>query len=64
VPSITQPARLIHGRNDTVMPLPAAEWLAGHLPHARLDVLEACGHAPMISQPEACAQIIEEALRG
>ena len=61
---IAQPVRLIHGRDDAVMPLPAAEWLAAELPYAKLDVLDGCGHAPMVSQPEACARIVEEALRG
>ena len=46
------------------MPLAAAQWLAGRLPDARLTVLDHCGHAPMVSQPEVCASIIEESLRG
>lgn len=64
VSAVPQPVRLIHGRDDAVMPLAAAEWLADRLPHAHLDVLDGCGHAPMISQPEACARIIEESMRG
>lgn len=64
IPRIAQPVRLIHGRDDAVMPLAAAQWLAGRLPDARLTVLDHCGHAPMVSQPEVCASIIEESLRG
>lgn len=57
------PVHLIHGHDDAVMPLAAGQWLAHALPHARVEVLEGCGHAPMVSQPEACARVIEEALR-
>lgn len=61
---VRAPTLLIHGRDDAVMPLPAAEWLAANLPAARLEVLDGSGHAPMVSQPELCAGLIEEALRG
>jgi pimeloyl-[acyl-carrier protein] methyl ester esterase len=64
VPDIAQPVQLIHGRNDAVMPVTAARWLAEQLPDARLDIMEGCGHAPMVSQPEVCASLIEECLRG
>lgn len=63
LPDVRVPVHLIHGRDDAVMPLAAAQWLARGLPHARLEMLDACGHAPMVSQPEACARVIEEALR-
>ena len=52
---IIPPVTLIHGRDDALMPLAAAEWLAEHLPTARLTVLDDCGHASFVSRPEACA---------
>lgn len=56
---ISQPVRLIHGGEDRLMPLAAAEWLADHLPDARLSVLGDCGHAPFLSRPVDCASLIE-----
>src|SRR5690554_1742503 len=55
VADIGPPVTLIHGREDALMPLAAAEWLAEHLPTAHLTVLDGCGHAPFVSRPEACA---------
>lgn len=56
------PARILHGDGDALMPLPAALWLADHLPSARLSVLEGCGHAPLLSRPLECATLIESFL--
>ena len=56
---IRQPVRLLHGSDDRLMPVAAAEWLADALPHARLTVLKQCGHAPFLSRPVDCATLIE-----
>jgi pimeloyl-[acyl-carrier protein] methyl ester esterase len=58
---IRQPAHLIHGAGDALMPLAAAHWLAAHLPRASLNVLPHCGHAPLLSAPAACAAILRQA---
>jgi pimeloyl-[acyl-carrier protein] methyl ester esterase len=44
------------------MPLAAARSLADALPHARLNILENCGHAPLLSRPADCAALIREQL--
>lgn len=56
IAGIEVPTTLIHGRDDALMPLGAAEWLARTLPDARLTVLDDCGHAPFVSRPEECAR--------
>lgn len=56
---IEQPVLLLHGSEDKLMPVAAAEWLATHLPHARLEVFPNCGHAPFLSRPTECAALIE-----
>lgn len=61
---IRQPTTLIHGRNDALIPVAAAEWLASAMPDARLTIFDDCGHVPFVSQPEACARLIEEAWHG
>ena len=59
IPTIHQPVRLLHGSEDKLMPVAAAEWLADTLPDARLTVFGQCGHAPFLSRPEECATLIE-----
>ncbi|MBS0513402.1 MAG: alpha/beta fold hydrolase [Proteobacteria bacterium] len=55
---ITRPTLLLHGDGDALMPLAAAQWLAAHLPRARLLPLAGCGHAPFLSQAADCAAAI------
>ncbi len=43
------PALLIHGRRDRLVPVGAAEYLRSCLPDARLEVIDAAGHAPFLS---------------
>lgn len=56
--AVRQPVRLLHGAEDRLMPVAAAEWLADRLPDARLSVFKDCGHAPQLSRPADCATLI------
>jgi len=49
---ITAPTLLIHGANDPLMPLGAAEALATAIPGARLAPFADCAHAPFVSRPD------------
>ncbi|MCC6916300.1 MAG: pimeloyl-ACP methyl ester esterase BioH [Nitrosomonas sp.] len=49
---IEQPVLLIHGRNDVITPVGAADWMQQHLSRARLTLFPHCGHAPFLSFPE------------
>jgi len=62
VNQVTQPTLLIHGEQDALMPCDAAHWLHQHMPDARLELFPACGHAPFIANPEACAALIRHEL--
>lgn len=57
--ALAQPVRLLHGSEDKLMPLAAAEWLADQLPGGRLSVFDQAGHAPFLSRPGDCAGLIE-----
>jgi pimeloyl-[acyl-carrier protein] methyl ester esterase len=48
---LQQPTLLIHGNRDTLAPVDASRWMAAHLPHARLRVIEGASHAPFLSHP-------------
>jgi pimeloyl-[acyl-carrier protein] methyl ester esterase len=53
---ISTPTLLIHGENDPLMLLPAAQWLAQKLPDARLEIVPGAAHAPFLNDPEGFAR--------
>ena len=60
LPAIRQPALVVHGDRDALVPLAAGEHLARALPHARLTVLHGAAHAPFASDPrEAGARLAD-----
>lgn len=61
--NIHQPVLIIHGENDPLMPVNAAKWLSNTLPNASLSILPNTAHAPFLSQPTQCANIIQQFLQ-
>lgn len=57
--TITQPTLVLHGARDTLAPLPAAEYTAGHLPRGQLCVIDNAGHAPFLSHPDEFLTALE-----
>jgi pimeloyl-ACP methyl ester carboxylesterase len=55
---------LIWGRLDGIVPLPHGEVLRAALPRARLDVIERCGHLPMVEKPETFHRLLYDFLMG
>jgi non-heme chloroperoxidase len=51
--SIAAPVLLLHGRHDRKTRYEGAEYLARHLPDARLVTLEQSAHCPHLEEPEA-----------
>ncbi|MFT3847441.1 MAG: alpha/beta fold hydrolase [Propionivibrio sp.] len=60
IAAIDTPALIIHGANDTLMPLGAGQWLAENLRGARLTVMPGAAHAPFLNDPEFFANLIGE----
>ena len=58
VATVSIPTLLIHGENDPLMPLPAAQWLAERLPEAQLEVFKGAAHAPFLSDPERFSELL------
>lgn len=52
LPDILQKSLVIAGARDTLTPLPASQYMARHLPYARLAAIEGAAHAPFLSHPE------------
>ena len=46
------PVLVVWGREDAVLPLHHVNDLRGIFPHAALQIIERCGHMPMVERPE------------
>jgi pimeloyl-[acyl-carrier protein] methyl ester esterase len=57
---ITQPALILHGERDRLVPLAAAKYLQRALPHAEIEVYAGTAHAPFLTQPQRAAWHIKE----
>ncbi|HSE01080.1 MAG TPA: alpha/beta fold hydrolase [Burkholderiales bacterium] len=57
---IAQPALVLHGARDRIVPPAAGRGLAAALPNARFSLLRACAHAPFLSQPGQVARALQE----
>lgn len=55
LPAIRQSTLVIHGEQDSIVPLAEAQTLASTLPNARLVVLPGAGHVPTLTQPQRIA---------
>lgn len=53
--TLTPPTLLLHGAGDVLIPAAAGRYLADRLRRAQLHLLPEVGHAPLLSQPAACA---------
>ncbi len=61
--SLLQPVLLVWGRQDRLVGLARSRQLLREIPHARLAVIERCGHVPMLEQPEEFNRIVSDFLR-
>jgi pimeloyl-[acyl-carrier protein] methyl ester esterase len=59
LPSIQQPAVVMHGEHDAVTPCAAGEALSAALPNAQFHKIAGAGHAPFLSNPNAVATLLQ-----
>ena len=64
VQTIPADTLLIWGRLDGIVPLSHGEFLRTIMPRARLDVIERCGHLPMVEKPETFHRLLYDFLVG
>jgi 4,5:9,10-diseco-3-hydroxy-5,9,17-trioxoandrosta-1(10),2-diene-4-oate hydrolase len=50
--SVKQPTLLIWGKQDQLVPSQHGEQIVKLMPHARLELIDRCGHIPMFEQPK------------
>jgi pimeloyl-[acyl-carrier protein] methyl ester esterase len=60
LPDIRQPVLVLHGDCDRITPPAAGEYLAAHLPQARLVMLPGAAHVPFISDPDMVCKLMTD----
>lgn len=60
LPDVRVPALIVHGEDDQIIPLEAAEEMATAIPKARLEVIPRAGHMPNLEQPGAFNRAVNE----
>jgi len=59
---VTTPVHLIQTSADIAVPIQVGEWLAGAIPNASLDIIDAAGHLPHMTAPAEVIRILERHL--
>jgi sigma-B regulation protein RsbQ len=62
LPMARTPSLIIQCREDAIAPLAVGEYVHAHLPGSRLMVIDATGHCPHLSAPEATIAAMKEYL--
>jgi pimeloyl-ACP methyl ester carboxylesterase len=58
----TMPTLVVWGREDRIIPVENAELWPRAIPHARLEIIEACGHTPQRERPDELVRLIADFL--
>ncbi len=54
------PTLVLHGEGDEIIPCDAGRYLAANLPHGSFFSLADTGHAPFLTHPEQCCNLLRE----
>ena len=54
------PTLVVWGKQDRILPVKHAEVIREKIPHARVHILDECGHAPQIEKPEAFNALVAD----
>lgn len=55
---LTMPILIIWGRNDKLLKFENAQTTLQLMPHAKLEILDQCGHVPQLEHPEKFNQLV------
>ena len=59
---IEDPTLIVWGRNDRVVPVPAAFAYKKRIPNARLEIFDSTGHVPQLERPVRFNRLLDEFL--
>lgn len=60
---VAVPVHLIQTANDVAVPPAVGEWLSAQIKNATLDIIDASGHLPHMTAPQAVLRILEKHLQ-
>jgi proline iminopeptidase len=63
LPHLKMPVLIMVGRFDEARPETAARF-ADMIPKGRLEIIEDCGHMAPLEDPESCARVIAQFIKG
>jgi sigma-B regulation protein RsbQ len=63
LPKVATPTLVLQCMNDAIAPISVGEYVRNAIPGARLTMLDATGHCPNLSAPDATAQAIIDFVR-
>jgi len=61
--AIDVPVLIVHGKEDTVCPVGAAEYMASRMKKTRLEVFDCTGHAPFLTRREAFITVLKDFIK-
>ena len=64
LPEVAVPTLVLQCTNDVIAPVEVGEYVSAAMPDASLVMLEATGHCPHLSAPEATIAAIDDFLSG
>lgn len=57
--ALAAPTLVVWGRQDRIFPVRAIDAVRRIMPHARIEVLDPCGHYPQIEQPRLFVKLVD-----
>jgi 3-oxoadipate enol-lactonase len=60
LPGLDLPTLIVHGTADELIPARNAQVIAGHVPHARLELLDEAGHLYFWEEPLRSAELVRD----
>lgn len=62
--AITAPTLILWGDDDRVLDISSIKLFQAGIPHAKVAIIPACGHVPMMEKPEATARVYRQFIEG
>ena len=59
LPAIRVPVLLVHGNRDSIFPVENSRYMARHIPHARVVVVEGADHILVLNYPDVICRSLE-----
>ena len=63
LPTIQVPTLVVHGAQDSLIPLSEAQAMRQAIPNAHLEVIAQAGHLPTLEAPQAYNQVVRQFLK-